>query len=147
MEGMSKSAKKQTERERAQAAERAAAQGAGPEAAGTPTPAGADQAQPPMSPKAAGATAVDEALFEQVAEAAMLAGEPREEGEAQAWLYNGDTLSIKYVEEGEGTPRRLMVAAFRQGVVFQVEGDRQVVHRAGAWVDALPGPEDPLNSA
>lgn len=158
-EGMSKSAKKQKERERARQAELAAGAPTGPEAfpavegaaapppAPRPKPAPAPEVQPPLSPKAAGATAVDEDLFETVAEAAMMAGEPREEGEAQAWVYNGDTLAIKYVEETDDTPRRLMVAAFRQGVVFQVEGDKQVVHRPGDWVQQLPDPEEPLNSA
>ena len=132
---MSKSHKKQKERERARAAEPGA------------TPAPEAEARPPASPRAAGATAVDEALFEQVAEAVMLAGEPHEEGDRQAWLYNGDTLSIKYVEEDDAAPRRLMVAAFRRGVVFQVEGDRQVVHQPGDWVASLPGADEPLNPA
>lgn len=135
---MSKSAKKQKERARAQAAEAAAA---------APNAMAADAPRMPASPKAAGATGVDEALFEKVAEAAMLAGEPREEGERQAWVYNGDTLSIKYVEEDDAHPRRLMVAAFRQGVVFQVEGDRQVVNSPGPWVDELPTGDEPPNPA
>ncbi len=122
---MSKSSKKQKARERARETE-----------GGAPAP--------PASPQAAGATAVDEALFERVAEAVMLAGEPHEEGDRQVWLYNGDTLSIKYVEEDDQHPRRLMVAAFRRGVVYQVEGDRQVVHQPGDWRERLPAPDEPL---
>lgn len=149
---MSKSTKKQKERERAREAELALSPPVTPPAVApqarppaAPPAAAAPQAQPPASPQAAGATAVDEALFEQVAEAAMHAGEPREEGDRQAWVYNGETLSIKYVEEDEDAPRRLMVAAFRQGVVFQVEGDRQVVHKPGDWVALLPDVEAPLD--
>lgn len=78
---------------------------------------------------------VDEALFEKVAASARAAGEAVDAG---TWLYNGDTLSIKLVVGDAHTPRRLLVAAFQQGVVFQVEGDRQLTRRVGPWVDSLP---------
>jgi hypothetical protein len=109
---MSKSEKKQRARARAQASEVGAA------APATPVP----------SP-------VDEALYARVRAAVRAAGD---QDEAGAWLYNGDTVSIKLVEGDAGTPRRVLVAAFQQGVVFQVEGDRQVVRRPGGWLEALP---------
>ena len=50
---------------------------------------------------------------------------------------------MKYTEpgEGEGQPARLMIAAFKQGVVLQTEGDRLVVYRAGDWEQSLEGLE------
>jgi hypothetical protein len=141
---MSKSKKKQVARERAQQAEGEGAiprsfappAGAAPVRPPKQAPAPAPEVRMPASPRAASGTPVDEALFERVAEVAELVGQPLDEGERQAWAYNGDTFSIKYVEEGEdpeAQPRRLMVAAFRLGVVYQVEGDRQVVYQPGDW--------------
>lgn len=78
---------------------------------------------------------LNEALYEQAVAAATAHGVMREEGEALAYLYNGETLSMKFVEAPEGTeePDRLMIAAFRQGVVFQTEGHSQVVYKPGDW--------------
>jgi hypothetical protein len=78
---------------------------------------------------------LNEALYEQAVAAATAHGVMREEGEALAYLYNGDTLSMKFVEAPEDTdePDRLMIAAFRQGVVFQTEGQTQVVYQPGDW--------------
>jgi hypothetical protein len=109
---MSKSQKKQRERARAQASEGGAA-----------------------APVAPAPSLVDEALYERVRAAVRAAGE---QDEAGAWLYNGDTVSIKLVEGDGDTPRRVLVAAFQQGVVFQVEGERQVVRRPGEWLESLP---------
>jgi hypothetical protein len=113
---MSKSHKKRKARERATTSE-------GPSAA----------AEAPAQLKAP--AALDEALLARVLRAVKGAGQPDGPG---TWVYNGDTLSIKLVEGDATTPRRLLVAAFQLGVVFQVEGDRQVVRRQGDWPRALP---------
>lgn len=78
---------------------------------------------------------LNETLYEQAVAAATAHGVMREEGESLAYLYNGETLSLKFVEAAEGTdePDRLMIAAFRQGVVFQTEGQTQVVYKPGEW--------------
>lgn len=82
---------------------------------------------------------LDQALFDRVVATATRAGVMREEGDRLVYLYNGDTVALKFVEPGEGAdePARILVAAFRQGVVYQVEGDRQVVYRPGPWEAAL----------
>ncbi|MEB3328146.1 MAG: hypothetical protein VKQ33_02810 [Candidatus Sericytochromatia bacterium] len=113
---MSKSTKKQRLRARAQA----------PEAA---VPATAPAPVPAPRP-------VDEALYARVLAAVQAAGQQDGPG---TWLYNGETVSIKLVEGGADAPRRLLVAAFQLGVVYQVEGDREVVRRPGSWEEALPG--------
>ncbi|MEB3196414.1 MAG: hypothetical protein VKP62_04350 [Candidatus Sericytochromatia bacterium] len=80
----------------------------------------------------------DEALFARLVTIATQHGEAIAQDGCQVWVYNGDTVSIKYVEALGDAPERLMVAAFRQGVVFQVRGTRQLALRRGPWLDWLP---------
>jgi hypothetical protein len=133
---MSKSRKKQRARERALEAET------------TPQPAvelEAVEELPPPEP-----TPLNEALYDLAIRAATQAGQMREEGERLAWVFNGDAIALKYTEPGEAEdqPARLLIAAFRQGVVFQVEGERQVVYQPGPWeaeltrLTTLEPPED-----
>ncbi|MEB3285011.1 MAG: hypothetical protein VKN33_06980 [Candidatus Sericytochromatia bacterium] len=95
-----------------------------PASAPSPTP------PPPLS--------AEPALQARIIDAVTTHGEAHREGEVTTWLYNGDTLSIKYVAAGPTQPLRLMVAAFRQGVVFQIEGEQQQVLKRGEWVEGLP---------
>jgi hypothetical protein len=78
---------------------------------------------------------LDQQLFDRAVTAAIQAGQMREEGDRLCYLFNGESVAMKYTEPGEedGQPARLLIAAFRQGVVFQVEGDRQVVYQPGPW--------------
>jgi hypothetical protein len=78
---------------------------------------------------------LNEALYEKALAAVTGHGVMRDEGDALSYLYNGDTLSMKFTEgaEGTGDPDRLMIAAFRKGVVFQTEGETQVVYQPGDW--------------
>jgi hypothetical protein len=89
---------------------------------------------------------LNQALHDRIVAAATRAGQMREEGERMSWVYNGDAVALKYTEGDEAQPARILVAAFRQGVVFQVEGDRQVVYQPGAWEQELdrlePAPDD-----
>jgi hypothetical protein len=77
-------------------------------------------------------------LQARIVAAVMAHGEAHTENEIETWLYNGDTLSIKYVAPTGTQPLRLMVAAFRQGIVFQVEGETQQALKRGDWVNSLP---------
>lgn len=145
---MSKSKKKQRARARAQEELQAVVPAA-------PQPENDDFDEPDDGPSLAlpehHPTPVDQALFDRVVAAAIHAGQMREEGDRLVYLYNADTLALKYTEpgEGEGELARVMVAAFRQGVVYQVEGDRQLVYRPGDWeaqlaavLEAPPPDED-----
>lgn len=82
-------------------------------------------------------TPLNQALYDAIVAAATKAGQMREEGERMSWVYNGDAVALKYTEADETQPARILVAAFRQGVVFQVEGDRQVVYQPGPWEQEL----------
>lgn len=141
---MSKSKKKQTARARDQAAAAAAAAAPTELTLAPVTDVDEDDDDDdllsPVDPDATrpqdattGGQAVDEDLFERVSEAVHALGEDREEGEQIAWVWSGASMSVKYVEEEGDLPRRLMVAAFKRGVVYQVEGDRQLVYQAGPW--------------
>lgn len=94
----------------------------------------APEVTPPASPEKP-AQPLNQALYDLAVAAATNAGQMREEGDRLSWVYNGDALAMKYTEPGDedSSPARLMVAAFRRGVVFQVEGERQVVYQAGDW--------------
>lgn len=100
----------------------------------TPKPA----PQSPNKPAPAAPVSGDPALQARIVEAVTTHGESHSDGDITTWLYNGDTLSIKYVAPTATQPLRLMVAAFRQGVVFQVEGETQQVLKRGDWVESLP---------
>jgi hypothetical protein len=113
---MSKSKKKQKARERAQEVARE------------------DQ---PMALPVRKEMPLDQALYDRVVAAATRAGQMREEGDRMSYVYNGDAVAMKYTEADEKEPARVLVAAFRQGVVFQVEGDRQVVYQRGPWEQEL----------
>jgi hypothetical protein len=82
---------------------------------------------------------IDQVLFDRAVAAAINAGVMREEGDRLCYLFNGESIALKYTEPGEedDQPARLLIAAFRQGVVFQVEGDRQVVYQPGNWEQEL----------
>lgn len=131
---MSKSKKKQVARAREQAA---AAPQVDLEDDDDQAPADPDATRP-QEAAAAGGSAVDEALFERLVELVHALGEDREEGDQIAWVWNGPSMAIKYVEGEDELPRRMMVAAFKRGVVFQVEGDRQLVRRTDGWEADLP---------
>jgi hypothetical protein len=93
----------------------------------------------PLTPaKPPAPVAADPALQARIIKAVTTHGESHTEGEIETWLYNGETLSIKYVAPTASQPLRLMVAAFRQGIVFQVEGATQQVLKRGEWVASLP---------
>lgn len=77
--------------------------------------------------------ALDESLFHDAIEAATRAGVMREEGDRLTYLYNGDTLSLKYMEPTDTEGAFLLIAAFRRGVVFQVRNGKQVVYQPGDW--------------
>lgn len=113
---MSKRDKKRRDRNRAP----------GETTAGTPE-AGPAPPQTPPQP-------VDAALLARVAAAAEAVGNRVEEGDRVLYLYNGETLAIKYVASPEPSA---LVAAFRLGVVFQVEGDRQLRYAPGDWEEDL----------
>src|SRR4051812_15254520 len=76
---------------------------------------------------------LNQALYDRVVAAATKAGQMREEGDRLTWVYNGDAVAMKYTEPDEQAPARILVAAFRQGVVFQVEGEKQVAYQPGPW--------------
>jgi hypothetical protein len=79
------------------------------------------------------AQALDEKLFHDAIEAATRAGVMREEGDRLCYLYNGDTLSLKYMEPTDTEGAFVLIAAFRLGVVYQVRNGTQVVYKAGDW--------------
>ncbi|HEY9720494.1 MAG TPA: hypothetical protein V6D47_00660 [Oscillatoriaceae cyanobacterium] len=125
---MSKSRKKQQARKRAedQTVETVELLGPGPDE------------EPALALPEKRETALHEALYTVLVEAATRVGVMREEGEQLAYVYNGDTISLKYVEPGEeGQPATLMVAAFRQGVVYQAHGETQLVYKPGEWEQAI----------
>lgn len=76
---------------------------------------------------------LSEGLFHDAIEAASRAGVMREEGDRIAYVYNGEQLSLKYVEPSDTEGAALMIAAFRRGVVFQVRDGVQVVYQPGDW--------------
>jgi hypothetical protein len=151
---MSKSRKKQKVRERAQQAEQAGfVPGQAPEAGpGAAVPAPPRPRQPqaarPAAPKAAEPTLslpkpsqqpLNQAVFDLAVQAATNQGVMREEGERLSYLYNGEALAVKYVEPGPGGQpgASVMVAAFKRGVVYQVNDGRQVVYQPGDWEQNL----------
>ncbi|MDB5099461.1 MAG: hypothetical protein JWM80_3882 [Cyanobacteria bacterium RYN_339] len=135
---MSKSKKKQKARERVREEAPLAPPPEAPDA--TEEPALALPERKPMP--------LDQGLYDRVVAAATKAGQLREEGDRLTWVYNGDAVAMKYTEPGEAEnePARVLVAAFRQGVVFQVEGETQLAYQPGAWeleLDKLePAPDD-----
>lgn len=125
---MSKSRKKQQARKRAESDTFEPVEPLAPE----------PESEPALALPQVRETPLDEPLYHALVEAATRAGAMREEGEQLAYVYNGDTLAIKYVEPGEdGQPATLMAAAFRQGVVYQARGETQLVYKPGDWEKGL----------
>jgi hypothetical protein len=117
---MSKSYKKQRERERAR---QGAVEGSAEMPGQTPqAPLGLEIKGKPLKI----------ALYESIVSTLKRVGEQQAEGDRNAWIYNGEALAMKHLE-----PDSLLVAAFKQGVVFQSQGDRQIIYKPGAWEAVL----------
>jgi hypothetical protein len=94
---------------------------------------------PAVSETIAKPLVLDRVLYDRICDTVRAWGVSALEGGRLTHVYNGETLSIKYVagDAADGRGERVMVEAFRQGIVFQMEDGQLLVQMSGAWVEQL----------